>query len=169
MNVVLLATSVAFVVSIVVPEAIRWRTDNFRRQTVSHYLTGTAGVVEDLGFVAMAAGLFELAASIGWRAASIAAVVSGCGILGAMVSDRFPGWFLGQQQTVHVASAGIAFVAAGVMMFTMPDARALLALAVAYPVLGALMLLLAPHRVAVTEKLVIAIIAMWVIAYATVR
>lgn len=160
---VLFFATLFFAFSVTLPEMIRRDTDDYHTEAVSHYLTGPASGLQDIGFVVMALGMFWAAAQWWLSTSAVAAILVGIGLIGAMTTDRFPQWYGSQKKALHGASAGLAFLSAAVMMIALPQPKGMLTLAIAYPVVVALAYVLAPKRTAVQEKLAVAMIVIWLL------
>ena len=168
MDYFLLACTAFFAISITLPEIRRRHQSDYRHEPISHYLTGPGSTLQDVGFIVMAVGLFHLARALGLSVAGIAAALVGAGVLGAMVTDRFPGLFGRHKTRWHIGSAALAFLAAAPMMLATTEPAGLLGLGAAYLCLPGLCYLLAPRRTSVQEKLATATIILWLLAYAII-
>lgn len=97
--------------------AVEWARPKLRGEPISSGLNGRYHLYLIAGFFALAAGLWYGAATMmtGWQIP--VAVIAGCAIAGAAISD---GWgYLRPLEpvhhTVHLACAGAAFIAAAVL------------------------------------------------------
>lgn len=167
---ILLASTAFFILCIAIPELLHLKTHGLGDKTISHYLRGKYGYITDLGFLIFSAAMLYVAWTLGPTVAAVAAALLGLGVFGAMLTARAAEWLpsIAFARKAHVVAAIVALLASLVLIVVESRDPAMIILGAAYPVVTALGFAF-KSRIAVIEKLAVAMIGLWLVAYALVE
>lgn len=167
-NTILLGAVVILLLCIAVPEALQIKKYGLADKTISHYLRGPLGYVTDIGFLLFGLAMAYVGWTLGPTVTGWSAGVLGAAMIAVMLTARIGDLVFenfDQANRAHVAVTVVALIAAAALIVAASRDPAMWALGAAYPIAVALGFTF-KLPIAVTEKLGVMMIALWLVAYA---